>query len=88
MPRGAASEVACARLSEVSFCGPVSCAQQRPPLPAVPLRAFRAAINASRWPAQRPLRWAVEGDRERNNFFKCDALKTLTLVDTVYTMEP
>ena len=50
------------------LAGPVSCAQQRPPLPAVPLRAFRAAINAFRCPAGRPLRWAVEGDRKCTYF--------------------
>ena len=64
MPRGAASEVACGALCEVSILWTGSCAPHRPPLPSVPVMPMCAAFNASRCPAGRPLRWAVEGDRK------------------------
>ena len=61
MPRGAASEVACGALCEVSILWTGSCAPHRPPLPSVPVMPMFAAFNASRSPAGRPLGWPVEG---------------------------
>ena len=73
MPRGAASEVACAGYLKSLFCGPVSFAPQRPPLPSVPVMPICAAFNAFRCPARRPLRWPVGGYQKCTYFlgFHC-----------------